>query len=85
MKTKGGKCFYCQEESHFIKESPKRLNDKKNKPKIDVGATLAYNYEANIDEVYVVVNSIPLKSGFLTQVAHFKCILIESGLLSLKM
>lgn len=43
----------------FFKDCPKRLNNKRNKPKIDSGATLAHNNEANIDEVYATVNYQP--------------------------
>lgn len=59
MKTKGKKCFYCLGDGHFIKDCPKRIYALKNKSKDNCGATLAYNDEANIDEVYVAVNCLP--------------------------
>ncbi|KAL2471512.1 Uncharacterized protein Adt_39648 [Abeliophyllum distichum] len=53
-KTKNKKCFYCQEEGHFIKYCPKRPADQKLRNKTEGGAALAYN-ENNLEEkVYVV-------------------------------
>lgn len=58
-KAKGKTCFCYQEKCHFIEDCLKRLNDMKNKSKIDEGATLVYKDEADVDEIYVAVNCQP--------------------------
>lgn len=58
-KAKGKTCFCYQEKCHFIKDCLKRLNDMKNKSKIDEGATLVYKDEADVDGIYVAINCQP--------------------------